>query len=341
MGLSKEEIERFTTFNRLCTEHGLSERPKGLDTGDVQDGINDEVTLLRFFKASHLNPHRALQQLEEATRFREEQHVLHLYMTIHVDDFEDTRRFYPHWTGRRDKRGLPILMVDMAHYDQAAMAQWKKTRDMSCCTDPTVTSTAGPNMAQRATVFHDSLTRFVLPLCSAMDDRPNPLTPVSNAVYIVDASVVSVKQAWNLKDFAQEVSWILMTCYPETIERIFVCNVPSYFSTIWSIFKKWMDPVTAAKVVVLKQSDVYTTLERYIDKENIPTKFGGGFAFQNGMLPDLDHGIRQHLQWTTPSECIPSGPVKWMQADGGKRIAIATGSVDRNVPRNVEIAALY
>ncbi|KAB8248166.1 CRAL-TRIO domain-containing protein [Aspergillus flavus] len=229
----------------------------------------------------------------------------------------------------------------MAHYDQAAMAQWKKTRDMSCCTDPTVTSTAGPNMAQRATVFHDSLTRFVLPLCSAMDDRPNPSTPVSNAVYIVDASVVSVKQAWNLKDFAQEVSWILMTCYPETIERIFVCNVPSYFSTIWSIFKKWVDPVTAAKVVVLKQSDVYTTLERYIDKENIPTKFGGGFAFQNGMLPDLDHGIRQHLQWTTPSECIPSGPVKWMQADGGKRIAIATGSVDRNVPRNVEIAALY
>lgn len=134
-------------------------------------------------------------------------------------------------------------MVDMAHYDQAAMAQWKKTRDMSCCTDPTVTSTAGPNMAQRATVFHDSLTRFVLPLCSAMDDRPNPLTPVSNAVYIVDASVVSVKQAWNLKDFAQEVSWILMTCYPETIERIFVSSsrgskeaCPNEFCTRFATF---------------------------------------------------------------------------------------------------------
>ncbi|KAB8222338.1 CRAL-TRIO domain-containing protein [Aspergillus novoparasiticus] len=184
-------------------------------------------------------------------------------------------------------------------------------------------------MAQRATVFHNSLTRFVLPLCSAMDDRPNPSMPVSNAVYIVDASVVSVKQAWNLKDFTQEVSWILMTCYPETIERIF------------NIFKEWVDPVTAAKVVVLKQSEVYATLERYIDKENIPKKFGGGFAFQNGMLPDLDHGIRQRLQWTTPSECIPPGPVKWLQADCGKRIAIATGSVDKNVLRNVEIAALY
>ncbi|PIG79157.1 CRAL/TRIO domain protein [Aspergillus arachidicola] len=156
-----------------------------------------------------------------------------------------------------------------------------------------------------------------------MDDRLTPSTPVSNAVYIVDASVVSLKQAWNLIDFAQEV-----------------CNVPSYFSTIWSIFKKWVGPVTAAKLLVLQQSEVYTTLEKYIDKENIPTKFGGGFAFQNWMLPDLDHGIRQPLQWTTPSECIPPGPVKWMQADGGKRIAIATGSVDKNVLRNVEIAAL-
>ncbi|PIG79152.1 CRAL/TRIO domain protein [Aspergillus arachidicola] len=148
MELSKKETERFETLDRLCTEHGLSQRPKGLDTGDVQDGTNDEATLLkRLFKAGRLNPHRALLQLEEATRFREEQHVLPLYMTIHVDDFEDTRKFYPHWTGRRDERGLPILMVDMAHYDQAAMAQWRKTRDMSCCTDPTVTSRDGPNMA--------------------------------------------------------------------------------------------------------------------------------------------------------------------------------------------------
>ncbi|KAE8142349.1 CRAL-TRIO domain-containing protein [Aspergillus pseudotamarii] len=228
----------------------------------------------------------------------------------------------------------------MAHYDQSAIAEWRKLRDMSCCTDPTVTPKDRPNMSQQALVFHDSLTRFVLPLCSAMSDRPNPSTPIGNAVYIVDASVVCVKQAWNLKDFAQEVSWILMTCYPETIERIFVCNVPSYFSMIWNIFKKWVDPVTAAKVVILKQSEVYRTLERFIDKENIPAKFGGGFAFQNGMLPDLDPGIRQRLQWTTPSQCIPSGPVKWMQADGGRRIAVATGSVDVNVPRNVEIAAL-
>jgi hypothetical protein len=77
-------------------------------------------------------------------------------------------------------------------------------------------------MAQRVTVFHDSLTRFVLPLCTAMRDRQKPTTPISNAVYVVDASAVSVKQGWDLKDFAQEISSILITCYPETIERILV-----------------------------------------------------------------------------------------------------------------------
>ncbi|OGM41699.1 hypothetical protein ABOM_009904 [Aspergillus bombycis] len=123
MELSKEEMGVFATFHRLCTEHGLFERLRDLDTKEVQAGIKDEVTLLRFFRAGFLDPHRALQQLQEATRFREEWHVLSLYITIHVADFKGTRKFYPHWTGSRDKPGLPILMVDMAHYNQAAIAQ--------------------------------------------------------------------------------------------------------------------------------------------------------------------------------------------------------------------------
>ncbi|KAE8406224.1 hypothetical protein BDV37DRAFT_270127 [Aspergillus pseudonomiae] len=234
MDLTKEETKDFATFHRLCMENGLLERPRDLRTADVQDGVNDEVTLLRFFKAGCQNSHRALQQLQEATKFREEQHILPLYTTIHVDDFEDTRKLViSPLTGRRDKCGLPILVWTM--------------------------------------LFHDTLARSVLPRRSAMSGRPSPLTPVSNAIYLVDASV--------------QVRWILMTCYPEIIERIFESQ-PA---------RKWVDPGTAAKVVVLKKSAVYTTLEKSIDKENIPTKFGGGFAAPNRMSPDLDHGIHQRL----------------------------------------------
>lgn len=111
-------------------------------------------------------------------------------------------------------------MIDAAYLNHAAMVKWRRTRTI------TPSSPDGPapsaDMAQRALVFHDGLTRFVLPLCTAMTDRPDPLVPVTNSVYLVNASCISLKQGWDLKDFAQDVSWILATCYPETIDRIFV-----------------------------------------------------------------------------------------------------------------------
>lgn len=77
-------------------------------------------------------------------------------------------------------------------------------------------------MLQMASVFHDSLVRFVLPLCTMMTDRSNASTPVSSSIYLVDASELGLKQGWNLKTFAQEISWLLSTCYPETILKVFV-----------------------------------------------------------------------------------------------------------------------
>lgn len=82
-----------------------------------------------------------------------------------------------------------------------------------------------PDMEQRAAIHFDSLTRFVLPLCTAMSDRPDPTIPVTKSIYIVDASAISLKQAWDLRDFARDISWILSTCYPETIDRIIVSNI--------------------------------------------------------------------------------------------------------------------
>lgn len=82
-----------------------------------------------------------------------------------------------------------------------------------------------PDMEQRAAIHFDSLTRFVLPLCTAMGDRPDPTIPVTKSIYIVDASAISLKQAWDLQDFARDISWILSTCYPETIDRIIVSNI--------------------------------------------------------------------------------------------------------------------
>ncbi|GAB1198708.1 hypothetical protein APSETT444_008036 [Aspergillus pseudonomiae] len=170
------------------------------------------------------------------------------------------------------------------------------------------------------------------------DDTALLSLPVTKTTCLVDASALSLKQAWDMRDYAQEISWILATCYPETISRIIVCNAPPSFAMIWNVVKGFVDPRTAEKLVILKSDQVYSTLEKCMDHINIPKQFGGEFVFQNGMLPDLDEGIRQTLFWVDSKSCLPPGPLKWVQ-DGENRKAIATGAVG-GIERAEEIAVL-
>ncbi|KAJ5288257.1 hypothetical protein N7478_003943 [Penicillium angulare] len=273
----EEYSASFQALTRLCADKGLLSRPKGIETSDRCDGLSDYPTLLRFLIARKNDPNDAVNQLQQSIDFRDERDILHLYEVIDTEDFEQARQFYPHWTGRRNKQGLPICYFDISKLDKGALNSWEESRksagwSLSKC------ETGGspkPDMLQMASVFHDSLVRFVLPLCAMMTDRSNSSTPISSSIYLVDASGLGLKQGWNLKTFAQEISWLLSTCYPETILKVFVCNAPSYFATVWKYLKKWVDPNTAEKIEVLGSHEVSDALKEHIDDANIPKSFGG------------------------------------------------------------------
>ena len=77
----------------------------------------------------------------------------------------------------------------------------------------------------RLFALYENLTRFVMPLCSAVPGRPNPETPVDQSNNIVDISKVGLKQFWNLKNHMQDASTLATAHYPETLDRIFVCSL--------------------------------------------------------------------------------------------------------------------
>eukprot|EP00475_Leptophrys_vorax_P017108 TRINITY_DN2364_c0_g1_i1.p1 TRINITY_DN2364_c0_g1~~TRINITY_DN2364_c0_g1_i1.p1 ORF type:complete len:330 (-),score=102.86 TRINITY_DN2364_c0_g1_i1:109-1098(-) len=62
--------------------------------------------------------------------------------------------------------------------------------------------------------------------------------------------------------------------YPEMIDKIFVVNAPSMFSTLWALIKPMLNPRTCAKVVVLG-SGSYDQLYEYIDPSELPVWLGG------------------------------------------------------------------
>ena len=89
------------------------------------------------------------------------------------------------------------------------------------------------DLLRLASVIFDDITRFVFPLCSALQD---PCHPIASAVILVDASSMNMMQGFDLRVFARDVSSLLTTCYPETIHKIFV-SPPPLFSYSWRNIK--------------------------------------------------------------------------------------------------------
>ncbi|KAI1757883.1 CRAL/TRIO domain protein [Xylaria castorea] len=304
--LTADEQNRFQSFIEQCRENGLLQRPTGLSAEDTLDGLNDEVTLLRFLCARAFDVPGALQQFKEAQAIRCSVNTTEAYNTIDIDDFEHLRSIYPHWSGHRTKDGLPICILDAANLDGPNFAKYHNyTLSQVTC---------------RAITSLDYLTRFVLPLCSAMADRPDSDQPVSRAVYLVDITYISLKQAWSIRGYAQSVTGLLATCYPEVVDKIYVVNAPPYFSKIWAFIKGWIDPNTATKLVIVPPADVMTTLLEMMDIECIPERYGGQSKAEGGLVPRVD-GLKDLLG----VEKLPDGPIKWT-VDQGNRTAVAVGA---------------
>ncbi|KAL4899450.1 hypothetical protein BDW74DRAFT_171498 [Aspergillus multicolor] len=330
-----DEASVASTFSNMCADAGLLQRPEGLKDGDAVDGFTDEATLLRFLQANDMIPGKALEQFKQSTNFRNENDSFRLFDQISVSDFENTRALYPHWTGRCDREGRPILMLDISAMGREGVAEWRRTKHVpqAKLSGPDADPEIFPNMAQRALTHFDYFTRYVLPLCSAVKGKP-----VTNCAYVVDAGPLYLRQAWDLREFAQDVSEILQTCFPETIYRVYCCNVPGFLARCWGCLKPFVNPVTASKIEFLTRANAYDTLVEYIEHDNIPTSIGGGFHFETGMLPDLDDELRRALEWSGSHVDLPPGPIKWIQTAGGDRKAIATGTDGEQ--REVEVATL-
>jgi len=113
--LLPSQQEALTTFKANLAEALLYIPPT-----DAREASHDEPTLLygqclygcifvnvettsRFLRARGFNPAAAQKQFSDAESWRKRHDVHNLYVTFDADEFETSKRFYPRWTGRRDK----------------------------------------------------------------------------------------------------------------------------------------------------------------------------------------------------------------------------------------------
>lgn len=154
---------------------------------------------------------------------------------------------YPQWTGRRDRRGIPVYVFEVSHLNSKSVAAYESSTSNKGID---IKSKVPPKML-RLFALYENLVNFALPLCSTLPDRPYPETPVSQSNNIVDISNVGLRQFWSLKSHMQDASQLATAHYPETLDRIFIIGAPSFFPTVWGWIKRWFDPITVVSRIGL------------------------------------------------------------------------------------------
>lgn len=313
---------------------------------DGTPASHDDETLLRYLRARKWIPQDAFGQFKDTEDWRQENELDNLYETIDVQEYETTRRLYPQWTGRRDKRGIPVYVFEVAGLKAKEVTAYQNDEDRK--KDGKLKQSAKakvPRKMMRLFALYENLCRFVLPLCSAIPDRPSSDTPVSQSSNIVDISKVGLKQFWNLRAHLQDSSALATAHYPETLDRIFVIGAPSFFPTVWDWAKGWFDPITVQKIKILGSKNVLSGLQEFIDIDNIPKKYGGNLEWGFGDMPFLEPKVAEAMKWKEDIKenghrTFPIGPVKWEYNEDGDLVAVAIGT-ENGAVRHRELAGLH
>ncbi|KAL8403589.1 hypothetical protein RB594_008737 [Gaeumannomyces avenae] len=322
--LNESETKALDEFKALITEK--SEYSPGPPPS------HDDQTLLRFLRARRWVPQDAFTQFKETEDWRAATRLDLLYDTIDLDAYEQSRVLYPQWTGRRDRRGIPLYHFEIKHLDSKTIANYEKTADDTYSKAHADGQT--PPKLLRLFALYENLTRFVQPLCTEMPDRPHaPATPITLSTNIVDVSGVSLRQFWNLKAHMQAASTLATAHYPETLDRIFVIGAPFFFSTVWGWIKRWFDPNTVSKIFILTPAEVLPVLSSFIDPKDIPKQYGGELEFGWCDAPNLDPAIRAAASWEPGYDNFPKGPVYWKALDEDRLECVAVGSVKQQQRR--------
>ncbi|KAF7886062.1 hypothetical protein EAF00_010165 [Botryotinia globosa] len=325
--LTTEEEAALNNFKVVCAEKGLYKPGNGSD----EPASHEDATLLRFLRARRFIVVDALKQFSETEEWRKENELDQLYETIDLEHYEETRRLYPQWTGRRDRRGIPVYVFEVSYLTGKRMSAYEK----SAVDTHTKTKQDGKTSGKLLRLFalYENLTRFVMPLCTVLTDRDHPRTPITQSNNIVDISGVGLKQFWNLRGHMQDASTLATAHYPETLDRIFIIGAPSFFPTVWGWVKKWFDPITTSKIFIISHNDVKSTLEAFIEPRNIPKKYGGELEFEFGDMPTLDPALEAVTTWNGAGS-FPGGPMYWVNTKDQESIqAIAVGSSEKKERR--------
>ncbi|KAG8702768.1 hypothetical protein FRC09_004555 [Ceratobasidium sp. 395] len=254
---------------------------------DGSDPSHSDATLIRFLRARRYSPTNAAQHFRTVEKWRAQHDVDNLYKTgFDLKEFEDMKKFYPRFTGRRDKRGLPLYVIALYEY----------------------------------------MLNFAFSICTALPPPESGSTSavpshIAQSTTIIDMQDTTLRQLIKLRSHLQEASTLATANYPETLGMIFVVGAPGWWSTVWGWVKGWFDEQTRAKVHILPNPLTKSNaLFDSVPMSSLPKEYGGELPWVYADDPLLDEPEVELLRRAGmgADEKFVPGPISLVQQKPGE-----------------------
>ena len=210
-------------------------------------------------RARGFSPEAAQKQFSASEDWRKKHNVAQVYISTKPEDLEYSRRFYPCWTGRRDKVLQSYPLIFRLSLPESSILAWSTSLCLPISFLRTFTTRAwchsirnkiSSNVSYLAAsmnstrhsfiinsvALYEYMTRFTFPLCSHLPHATSP-TPISSTTTVIDLGDVSLSSLWQLRHHLQEASKLSTANYPETLHHVAIVNSPSFFPVIWRWIK--------------------------------------------------------------------------------------------------------
>lgn len=199
-------------------------------------------------------------RFEDCEKWRKEFGVDDLVQNFEYTEKAQIFKFYPQYYHKTDRDGRPVYIEQLGHVDLEAMRK----------------ITTDERMLQNLVVEYEKVGNPRLPACSR---KAGSL--LETCCTIMDLKGVGISKAGQVYGYVQAASAISQNYYPERLGKLYLINAPWGFSGVFSVIKRFLDPVTVAKIHVLG-SGYQKELLAQIPKESLPKDFGGDCQCKGG-----------------------------------------------------------
>ncbi|KAL2854346.1 CRAL-TRIO domain-containing protein [Aspergillus pseudoustus] len=256
----------------------------------------DTLTLLRFLRARKFDVAATKAMFIASEKWRKEFGTDDLAATFEYPEKPAIFNYYPQYYHKTDKDGRPVYIEKYGRIDLNAMGK----------------ITTDERMLKNLVTEYEKCADPRLPACSRKAGKL-----LETCCSIMDLKGVGITSMPSVYGYLSGASAISQNYYPERLGKLYLINAPWGFSTVFSVVKGFLDPVTVEKIHVLG-SGYQSELLKQVPAENLPKEFGGSCQCEGGC------------------EYSDAGP--WQEAEWAKTPKWATLKENKNVVQNEEAA---